>query len=134
MTTGVLLLTSNIFHFFLVFLLVTEKEFCLGLLRLLMLLCWHWLLKYQHLKLFILDVCGGPRYASEHIQNLLKHLRWRIFPFICISKPPLVITWVTKSVKNRLFHDEGHYHIETSPLICTANQWTGFDMTGTFAM
>ena len=23
---------------------------------------------------------------------------------------------------------EGHYHIETSPLICSANQWTGFYM------
>ena len=24
-----------------------------------------------------------------------------------------------------LFHDGCHYHIETSPLICRANQWTG---------
>ena len=24
------------------------------------------------------------------------------------------------------FHDGGRYHIETSPLICGANQWTGF--------
>ena len=23
----------------------------------------------------------------------------------------------------------GHYHIETSPLICRTNQWTGFNMT-----
>ena len=28
----------------------------------------------------------------------------------------------------KLFHDGGHYHIETSPLICSANQWTGFYM------
>ena len=27
-----------------------------------------------------------------------------------------------------LFHDGGHY-IETSPLICCANQWTGFYIT-----
>ena len=26
------------------------------------------------------------------------------------------------------FHDRGRYHIETSPLICSANQWTGFYM------
>ena len=26
----------------------------------------------------------------------------------------------------QLFHDRGRYHIETSPLICSANQWTGF--------
>ena len=24
------------------------------------------------------------------------------------------------------FHDAGCYHIETSPLICSANQWTDF--------
>ena len=27
-----------------------------------------------------------------------------------------------------LFHDGGRHHIETSPLICRANQWTGFNM------
>ena len=26
------------------------------------------------------------------------------------------------------FHDRGRYHIETSSLICGANQWTGFYM------
>ena len=26
----------------------------------------------------------------------------------------------------KLFHDGVHYHIETSPLFCGANQWTGF--------
>ena len=32
------------------------------------------------------------------------------------------------------FHDGGSYHIETSPLICRANEWTGFYMIGTSAM
>ena len=27
-----------------------------------------------------------------------------------------------------LFHDGDRYHIETSPLICGENQWTGFYM------
>ena len=27
-----------------------------------------------------------------------------------------------------VFRDGGRYHIETSPLICSANQWTGFYM------
>ena len=27
-----------------------------------------------------------------------------------------------------LFYDGGRYHIATSPLICTANHWTGFYM------
>ena len=33
-----------------------------------------------------------------------------------------------------LFHDGGPYHVETRPLICPANQWTGFYMIGTFVM
>ena len=30
-----------------------------------------------------------------------------------------------------LFHNAGTYHIETSPLICCPNQWTGFYVIGT---
>ena len=33
-----------------------------------------------------------------------------------------------------LFHDRGPCHIETSPLICRVNQWTGFYMIGTSIM
>ena len=33
-----------------------------------------------------------------------------------------------------LFHYGGPYHIETSPLICRANQWTCFYMMGTSVM
>ena len=32
------------------------------------------------------------------------------------------------------FHDGGRYHIETSPLICRGNQWTGFYMMTAFFM
>ena len=32
------------------------------------------------------------------------------------------------------FHDGGPYHIETSQLICRANEWTGFYMIRTFVM
>ena len=32
--------------------------------------------------------------------------------------------------KRELFHNRGPYHIETNPLICSANQWTGFYMIG----
>ena len=34
----------------------------------------------------------------------------------------------------QLFHDGGPGHTETSPLICSANQWSGFCTTGTFVM
>ena len=33
---------------------------------------------------------------------------------------------------HELFHDGGRYHIETSPLICGADQWTGFYMKTAF--
>ena len=34
----------------------------------------------------------------------------------------------------KLFHDKGLCHIETSPLICFVNQWTGFYMIETTVM
>ena len=37
-------------------------------------------------------------------------------------------------VAPELFHDGGRYHIETSPLICSANQWTDFYMLTTSVM
>ena len=39
-------------------------------------------------------------------------------------------SWNTPETLNHiyLFHDGGRYHIETSPLIYLANQWTGFYM------
>ena len=38
------------------------------------------------------------------------------------------VKWVEVSSILWLFHDGGRYHIETSPLICGANHWTGFYM------
>ena len=37
-------------------------------------------------------------------------------------------------MSNELFYDEDHYHIESSPLICRANQCTGFTVIGTLVM
>ena len=50
------------------------------------------------------------------------------------------ITQREKKLKGRarnvdlLFHDGVPYHIETSPVICRANQWTGFYMIGNSVM
>ena len=33
-------------------------------------------------------------------------------------------------ISAELFHDGRPYYIETSPLICSADQWTGFYMIG----
>ena len=35
---------------------------------------------------------------------------------------------VNKVVSFKEVKDGGRYHIETSPFICSANQWTGFYM------
>ena len=35
---------------------------------------------------------------------------------------------------SQLFHDGGTYHIETSSLISSANQWTGFYLIGNSVM
>ena len=37
-------------------------------------------------------------------------------------------------VATLIFHDVGPYHLETSPLICRANQWTDFYMIRTSVM
>ena len=48
----------------------------------------------------------------------------------------MAYTWLITyyAVKHYLFQDEGPYRIETSPLICKANRWTGFYMTRTSVM
>ena len=45
---------------------------------------------------------------------------------------PLVATFYIITIQ--LFHDGGPYHTETSLLICSANQWTGFYIIGTSVM
>ena len=69
-----------------------------------------------------------------------KHQKTRGFDvFRGVSKEMSGMKWVNLRSKfceefAWVFHDGGIYHIETSPLICTANQWTGFYMTGTYVM
>ena len=48
------------------------------------------------------------------------------------NKKNLWTTTFTKfyAVHSQLFHNAVPYHIETSPLICYANQWSGFYMIG----
>ena len=36
--------------------------------------------------------------------------------------------------KQKILDGGGRYHIETSPLVCSANQWTGFYMITAFVM
>ena len=46
------------------------------------------------------------------------------------------LSWKQKSFfqywfNSQQFHEGGPQHIETNPLICSANEWTGFYMIGT---
>ena len=42
--------------------------------------------------------------------------------------------FVNDPYMNKLFHDGDPWHIETSPWICCANQWTGFYIIGITVM
>ena len=59
-------------------------------------------------------------------------LRGIIQPKICFGRLKIYLENINQWVFN--FHDGGPYHIETSPLIGSPNQWTGFYMIGTFVM
>ena len=48
-----------------------------------------------------------------------------------LAKHPVSFESATFQLTPQLFRDGGPQDIETSPLICTANQWTGFNMIGT---
>ena len=50
--------------------------------------------------------------------------------FSKINKEEYLVTFLIYFLdeKSELFHDGGRYHIDTSPLICWANQWVGFYM------
>ena len=61
-------------------------------------------------------------HANEHIKHancgLQENLKFFVFCrfFLMMKRVILTLSW------------RGRYHIETSPLICRANQWTGFYM------
>ena len=49
-------------------------------------------------------------------------------------RDPNVTEKMKKYIRNELFHDGVPCHIESSPLVCSENQWTGFYMIGTSIM
>ena len=61
-------------------------------------------------------------YTQKWIAHFLQDLK--ILQHRFLFKP-----WIFRQYK--LFHDESPYQIETRPLICYANQWTGFYIIGT---
>ena len=72
-------------------------------------------------KIFTRKILFTAKYLPQlaHIsEKRLTSLNTDLFRLVAISRKTLL----------KIFHDGGHYHIEASPLICSANQWTGFYM------
>ena len=70
-------------------------------------------------------------YCMRHdFSNLIRYLelfKQYTFTFVCSNKANLTVRFAcSKRPIWQPFHDGGHYHIETSPFICWANQLTGF--------
>ena len=63
-----------------------------------------------------------------------KNVMTEIIRLILIVKNVPLYFWYKNDVFTEPFHDGGNYHIETSPLICSENRWTGFYMIGSSAM
>ena len=62
-------------------------------------------------------------------------MKFSIKDFFTKSNQIYSFLWFWSHLKNPLlFHDGGPFHIETSPLIFSPNEWTGFYMIGTDIM
>ena len=79
---------------------------------------------------------------SDNItQAISLHKKWSFLSEISLfhmsKSKDTVFLWKkvnSSHALKKLFHDGGSYHIETSPLICSAYQWTGFFMIWTSVM
>ena len=70
---------------------------------------------------FFLKVSGSQNVLSC-IPNSWKSLSGRLILRNVMDRLQISLIYILT------FHDGGRYHIETSPLICSPNQWTGFYM------
>ena len=69
--------------------------------------------------------------ANDLLQNLHSSLH-SVFIWIYIYSSQIIAE--SNNGCHLLSHNGGPYYIETSPLICLVNQWTGGCMTGTSVM
>ena len=69
-----------------------------------------------------------PRFVSKISNNSL------ILIISCIVEERLKLLCLIFDFTSGLFLDGVSYYVETSPLICSANQWTGFYMIRTSVM
>ena len=68
-------------------------------------------------------LCIGSNFCTEQLKSVFCSLvRVCILLYLVIYRVQQVQEF------SETFQDGGRYHIETSPLICRSNQWTGFYM------
>ena len=79
--------------------------------------------KANHFWLGVAKYTSGPSRLQDSLIintsiDTFEGINWHL----CLILP------IISCIFYQLFHDRGRYHIETNPLICGANQWTGFYM------
>ena len=75
-----------------------------------------------------------PNFFLISIQKMTWNNCAYLLPQAFFSTPLSRLVWYLHVQTIQFFHDGSFYHIKTSPLICSSNQWTGFYMTGTSVM
>ena len=102
-------------------------------------------------------VSGDSQYGKQSINEVKEKISFSLFSaYLEVFIPSAYLRWQSiwrtgnkryqtkeiifiklisfKFTQDYLSYDGGHYHIETSLLICRSNQWTGFYFKGTSVM
>ena len=82
-------------------------------------------------KKFAWSLLSNENHENDKASSFYAFGKHHIFKLVCSSMNLLkIIVKICHSPSNinQLFHVGGRYHIETSPLICSAIQWTSFYM------
>ena len=96
-------------------------------------------------KVIVKTLCQNCKLGNIELFRILiyyvEHSHWYCdgVPFchslqVAMIYPRIVIFSTNQFWPYFVLHEEGPYHTETSPLFCSANQWTGFYLIGTFVM
>ena len=90
---------------------------------------------YLDIEVYITNMCGALRNFIPFVQCKKREKHpWRKVTFSKVAGFASHVFFSVFWIDIYLFHDGGQYHVETSPLIYSANQWTGFYMMGTFVL
>ena len=92
----------------------------------------HLLFKFSFLQYIRMEIASSLKYGDIEIWRYALIWRGKITKLLVKFSIEIshtdngLVGTITHWSKLVVFHNGGPYHIETSPLICRANQWTGF--------